>query len=122
MTATAQIGLVLFLNRVSSRRTDPPGRLGGLAAPIPTQKPKIFRITKTMEQCPICFSELEIRVCAPCDDCGWNVPTEIEHLNKNMHTYATYEIYPGLRLTSVRWTLDHTNQNTWGLKIKNELD
>lgn len=52
-----------------------------------------------MEQCPICFSELEVRDCAPCDDCGWNVPTEMEHLNEGEHTYATYEIYQGLRLT-----------------------
>ena len=52
-----------------------------------------------MEQCPICFSELEIRECAPCDDCGWNAPEELEHLNKQIHTYATYKIYHGLRLT-----------------------
>jgi hypothetical protein len=52
-----------------------------------------------MEQCPICFGELEVRDCAPCDDCGWNVPTEIEHLNQKIHTYTTYEIYQGLRLT-----------------------
>jgi hypothetical protein len=52
-----------------------------------------------MEQCPICFSELEVRDCAPCDDCGWNVPIEIEHLNEKIHIYATYEIYQRLRLT-----------------------
>jgi hypothetical protein len=52
-----------------------------------------------MEQCPICFAELEVRDCAPCDDCGWNVPTEIEHLNEGRHTYTTYEIYRGFRLT-----------------------
>jgi hypothetical protein len=52
-----------------------------------------------MEQCPICFTELEVRDCAPCDDCGWNVPTEIEHLRDNRHTYTTYEIFQGLRLT-----------------------
>lgn len=52
-----------------------------------------------MEQCPICFGELEVRDCAPCDDCGWNVPTEIEHLNQKIHTYTTYEIYQGIRLT-----------------------
>ena len=52
-----------------------------------------------MEQCPICFGELEVRDCAPCDDCGWNVPTEIEHLKEKIHTYTTYEVYQGLRLT-----------------------
>ena len=52
-----------------------------------------------MEQCPICFGELEVRDCAPCDNCGWNIPTEIDHLNQKLHTYTTYEIYQGLRLT-----------------------
>lgn len=52
-----------------------------------------------MEQCPICFGELEPRDCAPCDDCGWDVPTEIEHLKEGIHTYTTYEVYQGLRLT-----------------------
>lgn len=52
-----------------------------------------------MEQCPLCFGELEVRDCAPCDACGWNVPTELEHLNQKIHTYTTYEIYQGLRLT-----------------------
>lgn len=52
-----------------------------------------------MEQCPICYTELEIRECAPCDDCGWDVPTEILHLHENRHTYTTHEIYEGLRLT-----------------------
>jgi hypothetical protein len=52
-----------------------------------------------MEQCPICFTELEVRDCAPCDDCGWDVPKEIGHLNENRHTYTTYEIYQKLRLT-----------------------
>jgi hypothetical protein len=51
-----------------------------------------------MEQCPICYSELEVRDCAPCDDCGWK-PQEIEDLNDKIHTYATYDIYKGLRLT-----------------------
>jgi hypothetical protein len=51
-----------------------------------------------MEQCPICFTELEVRDCAPCEDCGWDVPAEIEHLNEKRHSYTTYEIYRGLRL------------------------
>ena len=51
-----------------------------------------------MEQCPICFSELEVRDCGPCDDCGWD-PKEIEDLKEEEHVYKTYEIYEGLRLT-----------------------
>jgi hypothetical protein len=51
-----------------------------------------------MEQCPICFGELEVRDCAPCDDCGWQ-PEEIVHLQQHLHTYSTYEIYQGLKLT-----------------------
>src|SRR6185436_14378264 len=51
-----------------------------------------------MEQCPICYHELEVRDCAPCDDCGWEA-TEIEHFKEKKHTYNTYEIYKELRLT-----------------------
>ena len=52
-----------------------------------------------MGQCPICFTELEVRDCGPCDDCGWDVPKEIEHLKDRIHTYNAYDIYEGLRLT-----------------------
>lgn len=51
-----------------------------------------------MDQCPICFGELEVRDCAPCDDCGWQ-PNEIQDLKEMKHVYKTYEIYNGLRLT-----------------------
>ena len=51
-----------------------------------------------MEQCPICYHELEVRECAPCDDCGWD-PRELNHLQQGIHTYTTYEVYPGYRLT-----------------------
>lgn len=51
-----------------------------------------------MEQCPICYTELEVRDCAPCDDCGWS-PTEIDHFKENKHIYRTYDVYKGLRLT-----------------------
>ncbi|MCE3230024.1 MAG: hypothetical protein K0S32_4575 [Bacteroidetes bacterium] len=51
-----------------------------------------------MEQCPICFEELIVQDCAPCDDCGHH-PEELEHFKQNLHTYKTYEIYKGLRLT-----------------------
>jgi hypothetical protein len=37
--------------------------------------------------------------CAPCDNCGWKMPEEKEDLLNHRHTYTTYEIYQGLRLT-----------------------
>ena len=52
-----------------------------------------------MQYCPICYGELEVRECAPCHDCGGDVPTEIEHLQAHQHTYTTFEVYAGLRLT-----------------------
>ncbi len=58
-----------------------------------------------MDYCPICYGELEVRECAPCHDCGWNVPTELEDLRAGTHTYATYEIYKGLRLTLCNFCL-----------------
>ncbi|RTQ45800.1 hypothetical protein EJV47_23475 [Hymenobacter gummosus] len=50
-------------------------------------------------QCPICFGALEVRLCAPYHACGGDVPTELEHLHAGRHTYATYEVRPGRRLT-----------------------
>ncbi len=58
-----------------------------------------------MDYCPICYSALEVRECAPCHDCGWNVPTELEHLRTGMHTYATHEVHKGLRLTLCNFCL-----------------
>lgn len=51
-----------------------------------------------MEQCPICYADLEVRDCAPCHDCGWD-SKEIDHFRENRHTYKTYDIYKGLQLT-----------------------
>ena len=51
-----------------------------------------------MEQCPICSTELEVRECTPCDDCGWD-PKELDELKKHKHTYKTYDVYKGLQLT-----------------------
>jgi hypothetical protein len=50
-----------------------------------------------MEQCPICYHELEVRECAPCDDCGC-YPEELKHFEAGMHTYKIYEVYQGMRL------------------------
>ena len=49
------------------------------------------------EQCPICYSELEVVDCAPCHDCG-HLPAEIEHFHKGIHKYRIYDIHEGLRL------------------------
>jgi hypothetical protein len=51
-----------------------------------------------MQQCPICYNELEVRDCSPCDCCGWD-DNEIDHLNAQKHTYKVYDIYKGLHLT-----------------------
>ncbi|MFN8284964.1 MAG: hypothetical protein U0U67_17205 [Chitinophagales bacterium] len=50
-----------------------------------------------MQQCPICYSELEIRQCSPCDCCGAD-ENELIHLKENKHKYNVYEIYYGLKL------------------------
>lgn len=47
--------------------------------------------------CPLCFSELVVIDCAPCDDCG-NLEIEIEHFNEGIHTYKILNIYKGLKL------------------------
>ncbi|UZR93828.1 hypothetical protein [Chondrinema litorale] len=49
------------------------------------------------EQCPICYSELETKTCAPCDDCGL-FDVEIEHFHQKIHTYTIYNIYKDLKL------------------------
>jgi hypothetical protein len=51
-----------------------------------------------MDYCPICYTQLEVRECAPCFDCGWDVPAEIEDMQQKKHMYATFEVYAGLRL------------------------
>jgi len=51
-----------------------------------------------MKQCPVCFEELTIQDCAPCDDCGCN-QTEILHFKENKHTYKIYDVHKGLHLT-----------------------
>lgn len=51
-----------------------------------------------MEQCPICYSKLEVRDCTPCDDCGWNLLNP-EEVKSQKNIYRVYEVYKGLRLT-----------------------
>lgn len=49
------------------------------------------------EQCPICYSELEVIQCAPCYDCGY-MEAEIEHFKNGIHTYNIYAVYEELEL------------------------
>lgn len=49
------------------------------------------------EQCPICYSNLDVKEFAPCDDCG-GIEEEIDHFKSGIHTYTLYEIYDGLTL------------------------
>jgi hypothetical protein len=44
-----------------------------------------------MEQCPICYSELEVKDCTPCDDCGCN-PDSVENFGPKKKKYTTYDI------------------------------
>jgi hypothetical protein len=48
--------------------------------------------------CPLCFTALETREVAPCDDCGWD-SSELEHFRERKHTYTEYVVFPGLNLT-----------------------
>ncbi len=48
--------------------------------------------------CPLCSGPLEARQMAPCHDCGEN-PEELEHFRQGEHTYAVFEVFPGLELT-----------------------
>jgi hypothetical protein len=51
-----------------------------------------------MEQCPVCYHQLEVRECDPCEDCGY-LNHGITHSHKHLETYKIYEVYQGLRLT-----------------------
>lgn len=48
-------------------------------------------------QCPRCFTALQVRTVAPCHVCG-QLPEELEHFKESQHTFAEYEVLPGLRL------------------------
>ena len=39
--------------------------------------------------CPVCYSELEVRVVAPCFDCGHD-PAELDHLASGKHRYSEF--------------------------------
>ncbi len=43
-----------------------------------------------MEQCPLCYTSLEVRTCAPCHVCGGDVQ-EITHFIQGIHTYNVYD-------------------------------
>jgi hypothetical protein len=48
--------------------------------------------------CPLCYSELEVRDVAPCDECGAQ-PEELTHFAAGKHSFMEYEIFPPLKLT-----------------------
>jgi hypothetical protein len=50
-----------------------------------------------IEQCPICYSTLEVRLCSPCEDCGYLENNSIS-LTAEKYQYNIYEVYPGLRI------------------------
>ena len=47
--------------------------------------------------CPLCFGSLSVREVAPCHECGGS-PDEVAHFFAGKHTYAEYEVFPGLSL------------------------
>jgi len=47
--------------------------------------------------CPLCYETLEIRDVAPCEECGGD-PDELRHFRGGEHSYAEYEVFPGLNL------------------------
>ena len=49
------------------------------------------------EQCPICYTELEVIECAPCHDCG-HFELELKHFKEGRHKYTIYDVYKGLKL------------------------
>ncbi len=50
-----------------------------------------------MENCPICYTPLESRLCAPCHECG-DLPEELEDLKDGYHKYREYEVFEELHL------------------------
>lgn len=50
-----------------------------------------------MNNCPLCYSLLEVKDVAPCMYCGW-LPEEIEHALAGKHTYAEMRIFGDLTL------------------------
>lgn len=50
-----------------------------------------------MQQCPICYADLETRDVAPCYMCGV-LPHELEHLDQKRHTYGVYRFPNGTEM------------------------
>lgn len=49
------------------------------------------------QQCPICYSELQVIELAPCNDCG-HLKQEIQHCKEGKHRYNVYTVYHDLTL------------------------
>jgi len=70
-----------------------------------------------MQQCPICYAELETRDVAPCYMCG-GLPVELEHLNQNRHTYAVYRFPNGTEMELCQFCfldIESVSGEHWGL-------
>lgn len=50
-----------------------------------------------MQQCPLCYSPLEVRDVAPCYLCG-AIPQELEHFRSGEHSFCEYEFLWGHRI------------------------
>lgn len=50
-----------------------------------------------MQQCLLCYGDLETRDVAPCYVCG-GLAEELDHLNQNRHTYAVYRFPNGTEM------------------------
>lgn len=76
-----------------------------------------------MQQCPICYAELENRDVAPCYMCG-GLPDELAHLKQNRHSYAVYRFPTGteLELCEICFLeLDSIGGEHWGLDRRNRI-
>ncbi|MDG5493229.1 hypothetical protein [Psychroserpens sp. SPM9] len=49
------------------------------------------------EQCPICYSSLELVECTPCHDCG-HFEEDIQKFKENGGNFNVYDLYNGLTL------------------------
>jgi hypothetical protein len=70
----------------------------------------------SVEQCPICFSPLEVRDVAPCAMCG-AVPVEIDHAREGVHTFAEYRILGDISLVLCNFCqvdMDSIHPEYWG--------
>ncbi len=49
------------------------------------------------EQCPLCYTDVEVTPCTPCHDCG-HFEKEIEKFKNHGGNFTVYDLYEGLTL------------------------